>query len=116
MRQRSSISRQVSTHAVMTTIIDKGPISRAGISRETDLSKQTSSEIVRMLEETGWIEEIGLAKGKVGRSAVLYQIVPDSAYIAGVDLGGTKLTVAIADMKGSLVGEETVPTDSQGGR
>ncbi|MEX2543053.1 MAG: ROK family transcriptional regulator [Trueperaceae bacterium] len=99
----------------MTAILEKGPISRAGISRETGLSKQTSSEIVRLLEETGWIEETGLSKGKVGRSAVLYQIVPDSAYIVGVDLGGTSLTVALADMTGDLVAQETVPTSPRGG-
>jgi predicted NBD/HSP70 family sugar kinase len=100
----------------MTTILEKGPISRAAISRVTGLSKQTSSEIVRMLEETGWIKESGLTKGPKGRSAVLYQIVPDSAYIVGVDLGGTKLAVAIADMTGSLVAEETVATRPEGGR
>lgn len=116
MQRRSSISRQVSTYAVMTAILEKGPISRAGISRETGISKQTASEIVKLLEESGWIKESGIAQGKVGRSAVLYQIVPDSAYIVGVDLGGTKLTAAIADMAGNLVAEETVPTDQQGGR
>lgn len=100
----------------MTAVLEKGPISRAGIARETGISKQTTSEIVRLLEEAGWIEETGTTRGKVGRTAVLYQIVPDSAYIVGVDLGGTKLTTALADMTGNVVAEETVPTNQQGGR
>lgn len=100
----------------MTAILEKGPISRADISRETGLSKQVASEIVRLLEEAGWIEESGVARGRVGRSAVLYRIVPNSAYVLGVDLGGTKLMAAIADMSGTVVAERTVPTDSSGGR
>ena len=116
LRRSDSISRQLSTYAVMTTILHKGPISRAGISRETGLSKQTSSEIVGALDREGWIEETGYSKGKVGRTAVLYQIVHDSAYIIGIDLGGTKVAAAIADMTCSLVIEGTQATDKEGGQ
>lgn len=116
MQRRNSISRQVSTYEVMTAVLEKGPISRADISRETGLSKQVASEIVRQLEQAGWIEESGMERGKVGRAAVLYRIVPNSAYIVGVDLGGTKLTVAIADMAGEIVAEKTVPTAPEGGK
>lgn len=115
MQRRGSIARQVSTRAVMTAVMEYGPISRAGISRATGLSKQTTSEIVRLLEETGWVEESGVTKGKVGRAAILYQVVPGAAYIIGVDLGGTKLRAALADMTGHLVVEEGVDTDRRGG-
>jgi predicted NBD/HSP70 family sugar kinase len=116
LQRSDSLSRQVSTHAVMTAILHHGPISRAGISRETGLSKQTSSEIVRKLENEGWIEETGFTKGNIGRTAILYQIVPESGYIIGIDLGGTKVTVAVADITCSLVTEATEPTDKCGGQ
>jgi predicted NBD/HSP70 family sugar kinase/predicted transcriptional regulator len=116
LQRSDSISRQVSTHAVMAAILHHGPISRADISRETGLSKQTASEIVRMLESEGWIEEVGYTRGKVGRTAVLYQIVPESAYIIGIDLGGTKIAAAVADMTCSLVTEMTQPTHKDGGQ
>lgn len=115
MQWRNSLSRQVSTYEVMTAILEHGPISRADIARQTGISKQIASEIVRQLQEAGWIEETGVTSGNIGRSAVLYSIVPNSAYIVGVDLGGTKLTAAVADMTGNIVAERTVPTDPAGG-
>ncbi|HEU4986470.1 MAG TPA: winged helix-turn-helix transcriptional regulator, partial [Rhizobiaceae bacterium] len=39
----------------MESIVHCGPISRASISRQTGLSKQTVSEIARLLEDEGWI-------------------------------------------------------------
>ncbi|PHS04626.1 MAG: sugar kinase [Blastopirellula sp.] len=100
---------------VMETIVHCGPISRASIAKQTGLSKQTISEIAASLEESGWIRQIGRTSGHVGRSAVTYEIVPDAACIATVDLGGTKVRAAIADLSCNILTEVTEPTDSRGG-
>ena len=89
------ISRQFSQRSVMEAIVQGGPISRASISKQTGLSKQTISEIVRQLEQEGWVQETGRTSGHVGRTAVTYELVPDAAYIVAVDLGGTKVRVAL---------------------
>jgi predicted NBD/HSP70 family sugar kinase len=109
------ISRQFSLCMVMETIVHCGPISRASIAKQTGLSKQTISEIARQLEEDGWIRETGRTSGHVGRTAVTYEIVPDSACIATVDVGGTKVRAAIADLSCQVLGELTEPTDGRGG-
>jgi predicted NBD/HSP70 family sugar kinase len=96
-------------------IIHCGPISRASISKQTGLSKQTVSELVRILEEDGWVRETGRTSGHVGRTATTYELIPDSAFMAAVDLGGTKLRVAIVDLAGSVVEEVVTPTDPEGG-
>ncbi len=100
---------------VMETIVHCGPISRASIAKQTGLSKQTISEIARQLEDDGWIRETGRTSGHVGRTAITYEIVPESACIATVDLGGTKVRAAIADLACQVLGELTEPTDSRGG-
>ncbi len=92
-----------------------GPISRASIAKQTGLSKQTISEIARQLEEGGWIREIGRTSGHVGRTAVTYEIVPDAACIATVDLGGTKVRAAIADLSCRVLAELTELTEPRGG-
>ena len=51
----TSFSRQMSLALAMQAIIHGGPISRASIAKQTGLSKQTVSEIVRLLEEDGWV-------------------------------------------------------------
>ena len=109
------ISRQFSLCMVMEAIVHCGPISRASIAKQTGLSKQTISEIARQLEEDGWIRETGRTQGHVGRSAVTYEIVPDAACIATVDLGGTKVRAAIADLSCQVLAEVTEPTDARGG-
>ncbi|MET7704874.1 ROK family protein [Micromonospora sp. NPDC005413] len=40
---------------------------------------------------------------------------PSSGYVAGVDLGGTKLRAALADLNGHLVAEDVLATDPRGG-
>jgi predicted NBD/HSP70 family sugar kinase/biotin operon repressor len=110
------ISRKFSQRAVMEAIVQNGPISRASISKQTGLSKQTISEIVRQLELDGWVQETGRTSGHIGRTAVTYELIPDAAYIAAVDLGGTKVRVAIADLACQVFAEEAAPTDHRGGQ
>jgi len=110
------ISRKFSQRAVMEAIVQGGPISRASIAKQTNLSKQTISEIVRQLELDGWVQETGRTSGHIGRTAVTYELIPDAAYIAAVDLGGTKVRVAIADLACHVFAEEVAPTDRRGGQ
>jgi len=113
--QTHSFSRQVSLCVAMQAIIHCGPISRASISKQTGLSKQTVSDLVRILEDDGWVRETGRTSGHVGRTATTYELIPDSAFMAAVDLGGTKLRVAIVDLAGTVVAEVVAPTDPDGG-
>ncbi|MFN7003392.1 MAG: ROK family protein [Roseinatronobacter sp.] len=114
--QSHSFSRQVSLCMAMQAIIHCGPISRASISKQTGLSKQTVSELVRILEQEGWVRETGRTSGHVGRTAATYELVTDSAFMAAVDLGGTKLRVAIVDLAGAVIAEAAAPTHPDGGQ
>lgn len=114
--QPHSFSRQVSLCTTMQAIIHSGPISRALIAKQTGLSKQTISELVRILEVDGWVRETGRTSGHVGRTATTYELIPDSAFMAAVDLGGTKMRVAIVDLAGTVAAEVVEPTHPDGGR
>jgi len=114
--QLIKIARQFSQRAVMEAIIQCGPISRASISRQTGLSKQTVSEVMRELEADGWVQESGRTHGHIGRTALNYELVPDAAYIISVDLGGTKVRVAISDLAYHISAEEIAPTSEGGGQ
>lgn len=116
MSQAVRISRQFSLRAVMEAIVQSGPISRASIAKQTGLSKQTISEIVRQLEDEGWVTETGRTSGHIGRTAVTYELVTSAAYIAAVDLGGTKVRVAICDLACKVLAELAEPTDPRGGQ
>jgi predicted NBD/HSP70 family sugar kinase len=112
----SSMPRQFSLFQAMQAIIHCGPISRASIAKQTGMSKQTASEVVKILCEHGWVRETGRTSGHVGRTATTYELIPNSAYVVAVDLGGTKLRTAIVDLSGHVLSELTEPTNSRGGK
>lgn len=116
MNDSLRISRKFSQRSVMEAIVQGGPISRASIAKQTGLSKQTISEIVRTLEQEGWVQETGRTSGHVGRTAITYELVYDAAHIVAVDLGGTKVRVAITDLACQIFAEDTAPTDPRGGQ
>jgi predicted NBD/HSP70 family sugar kinase len=109
------VARQLSQRAVFEGLLHKGPISRADLAKFTGLSKQTISEVVDEFERRQWARPVGRTSGNIGRTAVLYELCADSAYVVGVDLGGTKATAAIADMSCATLSETTEPTDPRGG-
>src|SRR6187399_3237672 len=111
----SPAARQPSVRLVIERLLRDAPVSRAEIARATGLSKQTISEVMRDLERDGWVAEDGQVQGSVGRSAVTYALRPDAAFVLGIDLGGTKLHIALADMHGVTVAENIEPTAGEGG-
>ena len=112
---QSKISRRMSQSAVVEAIATCGPISRASVARMTRLSKQTVSEIVGNLEADGWVRTVGQTEGHIGRRAVVYEIAPNAAAVASVDLGGTKVRVALCDLTGCILAERVEPTKQTGG-
>jgi predicted NBD/HSP70 family sugar kinase len=100
---------------VVERLLRDRSVSRAEIARSTGLSKQTISEVMRDLERDGWVHEDGQIQGSVGRSAVTYALRPDAAFVLGIDLGGTKLHIALADLHGEIVAESIEPTSCDGG-
>ena len=108
-------SRRLSLCTVMQSIVHDGPISRASIARETGLSKQTVGEIVSGLESGGWVRETGRTHGHVGRTATTYETVGTAACVVVVDLGGTKVRAAVADLAGNILDDVVEPTDPRGG-
>jgi predicted NBD/HSP70 family sugar kinase len=74
------------------------------------------SEVVDSFEQQGWVRETGRTSGSVGRTAVLYEIARNTGYVIGIDLGGTKVTAALADIAGDIRSQITEPTDPRGGQ
>ena len=106
----------MSQSAVVQAIANCGPISRASVAKITGRSKQTVSEIVSNLESTGWVRAVGQTEGHIGRRAIVYEISPTVALVASVDLGGSKVRVALCDLNGNVMTELVEPTAPLGGK
>ncbi len=99
----------------MDVLLREGSASRAGLSRVTGLSKQTMSEVIRVLTERGWVRESGMISGGVGRSAVRYEVDATAGYVLGVDLGSSTIRATVANIAGAIVQHGEVAADPAGG-
>jgi predicted NBD/HSP70 family sugar kinase len=101
---------------VLRLIAEHAPIPRARLVEMTGLSRPTVLSIVSDLEEAGLVRAHKVLAGQVGRAPVLYSPNPVAAHVVGIDLGGTKLRVAVGDLSGRICHEFEQPTDRRGGR
>ncbi|MDP9810889.1 putative NBD/HSP70 family sugar kinase [Rhizobium tibeticum] len=109
------VLRQISVRAVMDVLLHAGPTSRAELSKITGLSKQTMSEVIRTLEEGGWVREKGVTSGRIGRTAITYEVNGDAGYAVGVDMGATTTRIVLGNIVGNVVHEIDFPSDRRGG-
>ncbi|MFS8144639.1 ROK family transcriptional regulator [Rhizobium sp. BR 249] len=112
---QTPIARKISTNAVIRTVLANGPISRADIAKLTGLSKQTISDVVRDLQDDGWLKPVGQTDGRPGRNAITYEINARAGLAASIDLGDTRIAAVICDLLGNVVTEINVLTDPRGG-
>ena len=93
-----------------------GAASRAELARVTGISKPTVSAALGNLEAAGLVRETGemaVTAGR-GRSAVLYEVNPTAGYVVGIDIGRSRIRVALADLEGAIRGRREVPNDVDG--
>lgn len=87
-------------------------VSRPEIGRRTGLSKPTVSALVSDLVSAGFLRNRNDSADavSVGRPASIYEIDPLARTVVGIDIGATKTVVAVGDVTGSIIAEQTVVT------
>ncbi|MCK6073724.1 ROK family protein [Paenibacillus silvae] len=101
--------RNLNENLIMDALINQGAMSRADISRQTGLSKPTVSSAVEHLIERNLVKETGRADNAQGRKATLIQFNETAYYVCGVDIGATRIRVALADLNGQIVAYAAYP-------
>ncbi len=105
--------QKINRSLILNLIKDKGPISRADISKITKLTRSTVSSIVDYLIRKDLIKEIGLTSSGVGRKAILLELNSKAYYSIGVDLGTLHTTITIIDLLGRIEKRIEYPTNCQ---
>ena len=101
---RPRLLRAINERAVLERLRVAGPASRAELAAATGVSKPTVGQALGNLERAGLVRPAGQRVGERGRSALLYELNPGAAHVAGVDLGRSWVRVAVADLSGEIVG------------
>ncbi len=108
------VLRQISESAVIAVLRRDGARSRADLAKDTGLSKQTMSEVMRVLASAGWVRETGTTSGHVGRSAVLYEIDGRVGCVAGIDIGANWLRLSLTNVTGAELATREIRTETLG--
>ena len=83
---------------VMREIILEGPISRADLSRKLGLSVPSVMSLTENLIDLGLVHAVGKGKSRCGKRPELLDVVADSEYYMGVDIGRGSVRIAIMNL------------------
>jgi predicted NBD/HSP70 family sugar kinase len=95
--------KAINERSVLEFVRQMGPVSRAQIARDSDLSKPTVSQALAALLDAGLVREAGRSSGSRGPSAILYELNPGAGWVVGLDVGRDYVRGAIANLSGDIV-------------
>jgi glucokinase len=104
----ASAMRDINRSAILEIIRRDGPISRTDIAGRLDVSLPTVMRIVDALIEEGFVRPQGTSEWSGGRRRPLLEFNSDGYLVLGVDMGGTKMYGALADLGGNILDEVNI--------
>jgi predicted NBD/HSP70 family sugar kinase len=106
---------RINHQLVMRTIYDRNPISRADVARATGLTRTTVSDVVERLLGAGLAQEVGLGRSTGGKAPILLRIPDDARHLVGIEVGDSRLTGAIVNLRGEIKRRVEVTLDGRDG-
>lgn len=100
--------RSVNRSAVLDYIRHNSPVARSVIARDLKLSLPTVMRIVDELMAKGWVRPTGQSEWSGRRRRDLLEYHKDGHAVIGIDLGGTKMFGALANIGGDILEELAV--------
>ena len=98
----------INRSAILEILRKESPVSRTYLAKRLDVSLPTVMRTVDKLIEEELIRPVDETEWSGGRRRALLEFNTESHVVIGVDLGGTKMYVAIADFGGSILGENSL--------
>ncbi len=106
-----SLLRSLNSGAVLRTVIEQGPVSRAEIARATNLSNVTVGAIVTELLGSDLLTETGETSSTAGRPGRLLELNSSAYGSIGVKLSDRAITCALTDLRAEVVAEASLPLE-----
>ena len=97
--------RSINRSAIIEIIRREGPVSRNSIAQKLEVSLPTVMRVVDDLIKEDLVRHQSATEWTGGRRRSLLEFNPERHVVIGIDLGGTKMFGAIADLAGNILDE-----------
>lgn len=101
-----------SARAVFKRLVAVGQATRPQLGEALNLSRPTLSAAMTELSRLEYVEVIGQAQGRTGRTAAIYQIGKGAGHTIAVDAGSTVIRYRVAYLDGRVLLGGTFPLSS----
>ncbi|WP_313539991.1 ROK family transcriptional regulator [Leifsonia aquatica] len=89
-------------------LLKRGVATRPQLSEMLGLSKQTISLAITELQQRTLVEEVPTPAGSLGRTATSYSLHSSAGWVAGVDLGPTRVRVIAGRLDATVIASRTI--------
>jgi predicted NBD/HSP70 family sugar kinase len=106
----SETARDINRRIVLNLIRSHQPVSRADLARHSGLQRSTVSVIAEQLIREKWVKEGAIGHAPRGRRPRFLHLNKEHVGILAVDIRPAITTIALADVDGHFVAQETIET------
>lgn len=106
----SETARDINRRVLLNLIRQHQPISRADLARHSGLQRSTVSAITERLIAERWVREGAIGHLPRGRKPTFLHLNEARAGVIGVNLRPTLTTLALADLSGRFIAQQSMPT------
>ena len=106
----SETARDINRRIVLNLIRSHQPVSRADLARHSGLQRSTVSVIAEQLITEKWVKEGAIGHTVRGRRPRFLHLNKEHIGILGVDIRPAITTIALADVDGHFLSQETMQT------
>lgn len=111
MQSRPANGRDLTQTAVLALLGRAGPLSRADVARELDISPPTVTQVMKRLLDQGVVQELEHAPSRGGRRGQLIGLLGTAARAVGVKVAAEHLAIVEARIDGTVMTAHTIPFD-----
>jgi predicted NBD/HSP70 family sugar kinase len=101
---------------LLKLIYTSGPLSRAALSRMTNIAPSQVTVVIREALRRGLLVEQGFAPSTGGRRQILLEANPSMAQLIGIDIGRFHIRTTVTDFTGKILAYNWLPTEPSKGR
>jgi predicted NBD/HSP70 family sugar kinase len=99
--------RRLNMSAILKLLRERGTLARADLAKELGMTRNTASNIVTELLQSGMVIETEFRREGAGRPGLLLELAPNGGFAIGAEIDINRIIVNIVDFKGETLWKES---------